>query len=72
MVDFRYVGLADVLMHSEHGLVSHQPDITKPVSEFLRVQDQRGRFLEVRAMECRLATEDESTEYRENQPKPGN
>lgn len=70
MVDFRYVAIADVLKHPEHGLVSHQPDVSKPISEFLNVMDQRGRRFEVKASECEEATLQEVEEYRSNIPKP--
>ena len=70
MVDYRFLSLAEVLMHPKHGLVSNQPDISKPISEFIRVQDVKGRFHGVRASDCRLASKEETEEYRNSQPKP--
>ena len=63
MVDTNKIAIADVLKHPEYGLVSHQPILSSPIEDEIRVSDMKGTIHFVLASECVEPTYEESQEY---------
>ena len=63
MIDFNDLAIADVLIHPEHGLISHQPGIWEDLQDKITVRDISGKLFTVLASECEWASEDETKKY---------
>jgi len=63
MVDTNDLAIADVLIHPEYGLISHQPDTDEEIQDRIIVRDIKGKSFSVFASECKWASKDKVKKY---------
>ena len=63
MVDYTELAIADCLTHPKYGIISHQPDAHKDVTNKIHVRDIHGKLFTVLASECEWASADEVRNY---------
>ena len=69
MVDTNKIAITDLLFHPVHGVISHQPDLTEPISDTIRIRNQKGIVYYVLASECRHLEGDEGKYYWRDFPR---
>ena len=60
------IAIADVLKHPIYGIISHQPDLRKKITERIRVRGLKGRPFHVNASDCEWASREEADHYWRN------
>ena len=60
------IAIADVLKHPVHGIISHQPDIKKEITEEIRVRGLEDEPFRVNASDCEWASAEEARDYWKN------